>query len=160
MKASGWSASEVAGKLGFSNATVTRLLSLISLPDAIQGKVASGDIPASAAYELSHVTDAGMQAELAGRVAAGELTRDGIRAAAAGGKKRLAKLAKASRVTAKVAPGLSVTVSAAAVNLAGLINSLDVLVAKARELQGQGADVRAFLKTLKSPAKPTKGGAA
>jgi ParB family chromosome partitioning protein len=57
MKLSGWSATRAASKLGLSNSAVTRLLSLLSLPDAIRAKIETGEITASAGYELARVGD-------------------------------------------------------------------------------------------------------
>ena len=65
-------------KLGFSNAKVSRLLAVLSLPEAIRDQVQAGTIPASAAYELARVEDPGRQAALAEDLAGGRLTRDGL----------------------------------------------------------------------------------
>ncbi len=78
MQLTGWSASETAKRLSMSGANVSRLLALLSLPEPIQIQVEDGVIPASAAAELARVDDPAKQAELAQRIAGGQLTRDGL----------------------------------------------------------------------------------
>jgi hypothetical protein len=78
MELAQWNASQAAKELGFSAATVTRLLALLALPNSIVEQVQAGRIPASAAYELARIEDPARQAELAGQLAQGQLTRDGL----------------------------------------------------------------------------------
>lgn len=153
MKETGWSASRVATTLGFSNATVSRLLALTGLPDDIRDKVAAGAIPASAAYELSHIDDAAVQADLARQVEAGALKRDAIRGAARGERRRRDRKSRASRLTARVTEGLSVTVKSSSLTLDDLIRWLEVLVARAREAQPRGTDMAGFLKSITTGAR-------
>src|SRR5208282_712517 len=47
LKETGWTATVVASKIGLSNATVSRLLSLLNLPDNIQQQVSAGEVPMS-----------------------------------------------------------------------------------------------------------------
>jgi ParB family chromosome partitioning protein len=65
MTETGWNASEVAQRLGMSNATVSRLLTLLTLSEEIQEQVASGKIAPSAAAELAKVKDADRRSDLA-----------------------------------------------------------------------------------------------
>src|SRR6202162_2822818 len=53
MEVTGWSASECAKRLGMSNANMSRLLALLSLPAPIQEQVEAGVNPSSAADELA-----------------------------------------------------------------------------------------------------------
>jgi ParB family chromosome partitioning protein len=76
MKLTGWSASEVAARLGFSAAGVSRSLSLLSLPSPVAGYVQSGAIPASSAYQIAKVADPAKQTELAQKVVDQKLTRE------------------------------------------------------------------------------------
>ena len=74
-----WPAAEVAGKLGLSNGTVSRLLALLSLPEEIRQDIEAGKIPASAGYELSRLAaEPEKQVALARELAEGRLTRDGV----------------------------------------------------------------------------------
>ena len=57
MEVTGWSASEAGKRLGMSNANVSRLLALLSLPPTIQKQVEDGVIPSSAASSsVTHST--------------------------------------------------------------------------------------------------------
>jgi hypothetical protein len=149
MKECDWNATEVAAALGFSNATVTRLLALVSLPDAIRLMVERGEVSASAAYELARVQDAKRQAELAGKVAGGQLTRDAIGGAARARPKPPAnKLTAPSRVTAKLSPGRSVTVTEANLTLEIFSEILEELLVRARQARAKGLSLDTFLKVV------------
>jgi ParB family chromosome partitioning protein len=78
MTESGMTAAQVAAKLAMSPAGVSRLLRLLELPEPIKRRVAAREIPASTGYLLATVDDADTQAVLAGEVADGTLTRDGV----------------------------------------------------------------------------------
>src|SRR6185312_17026408 len=72
----GWDATTVADRLGFSNSTVSRLMALGQLPGEIREGIHSGKIPFSAASELSKIEDKETQAKYAAQLASKELTRD------------------------------------------------------------------------------------
>ena len=57
MKETGWPASQTAAKLGLANGTITKLLSLLSLPPAIQERLQAGKIASTVAYDLSRIAD-------------------------------------------------------------------------------------------------------
>jgi ParB family transcriptional regulator, chromosome partitioning protein len=91
MDLNGWNASELAAALHVSNATVTKTLAVLNLPEDLQEKVARGQLSASAAYELAKVKDADAQRQLAEQAVAGQLyvdTRKAAKAAKTGGKGR------------------------------------------------------------------------
>lgn len=73
-----WKATEVAEQLGETDATISRTRALLKLPAEIRARIDSGEIPASAAYELTRSRDPAEQAKLAAEVADGGLTRDGL----------------------------------------------------------------------------------
>ena len=154
MVVTGWNASTVAEKLGLSNATVSRLLSLLELPEPIRERVHRGDIALSAACELARVEDGETQASLAGQVAAGKLSRDAL----AGSVKSQKRAASApattapSRVTAKLGGGRTVSVVGDTLDLEGFIEMLEEVLTKARKARTQGIEVGTFAKMLRDQA--------
>jgi len=78
MDLEGWAAERLAGQLAISKASVIKALSLLNLPESIQEKVDSGDIPQSTAYEISKLDDPAAQIRLATAAAEQGLTRDDV----------------------------------------------------------------------------------
>jgi ParB family chromosome partitioning protein len=74
-------ASEVASRMNVSNATVSRDLSLLDLPETLQARVASGELPASVASHIARVGDEEVRRSLADQYGGGRLNREGIAAA-------------------------------------------------------------------------------
>jgi ParB family chromosome partitioning protein len=72
----GCSARQLAESLRISHQAVGRALSLLTLPEELQQQVETGLVPASAAAEIAKVKDDDARREIAGKIAAGELTRD------------------------------------------------------------------------------------
>jgi ParB family chromosome partitioning protein len=70
-----WPALRLAEVLHLNVASVTRALALLDLPGAVQGRVESGELAPSVAYEISKVEDPGEQAALAERVVSENLSR-------------------------------------------------------------------------------------
>ena len=155
MKLAGWSSTQVAARLGLSNASVTRLLTLLTLPQQIQDRVASGEIAASGAYELSRIDDPAKQAEFAQRMAEGRLTRDGLSGARKAAKRAATteRAGASARATALLGKGRSVTVSCTDMNLERFLETLEDLVAKARKVRPRGIELPTFLKMLRDEAK-------
>jgi len=153
MEATGWNASQAASKLGISNATTTRLLSLLNLPAALQRKVEQGQIAVSAAYELAKVGDAERQAELSQKLADGQLTRDGLTGTLKADRKEATTAATPSRATAVLAPGRSITVTSDGLDLERFIQLIEDLLARARKVRPQGVELSTFIKMLRDQAK-------
>jgi ParB family chromosome partitioning protein len=154
MVVTGWNATTVAAKLGLSNATVSRLLSLLELPEPIRERVHRGDISLSAACELAKVEDGEAQASLAGQVAAGKLSRDAL-AGSVKSRKRAASTPATtapSRVTAKLGGGRTVSVVGDSLDLEGFIEMLEEVLTKARKARTQGIEVGTFAKMLRDQA--------
>jgi ParB family chromosome partitioning protein len=155
MEVTGWSASEASKRLGTSNANVSRLLALLSLPAPIQKQVEDGVIPSSAAAELARVDDPAKQTELAQRIAGGHLTRDGLagerKAACKNGANRTKPAA--SRATAVLDKKRSVTVSSEGLDFDSFLQILEELVAKVRKIRPRGIGLSTFLRILREEAK-------
>jgi len=70
MEANGWSGNQLAKELAITQSSVSRTLALLDLPETVQARVDAGDLAARAAYELSKLPDAAIQAEVADQVLA------------------------------------------------------------------------------------------
>jgi ParB family transcriptional regulator, chromosome partitioning protein len=90
-------ATEVAARMTVSNATVHRDISLLDLPEALQAKVVSGELPATVGSHIARVEDDETRRGLADQYANGVLNRPGLVAAVNGklnkGKSKPARLA-------------------------------------------------------------------
>lgn len=108
----GCTASEAATRLGMTGGTITRLLALLELPEAIANQVNSGEIGVSAGYQIARAAPE-QQEELAAAVASGEVTRDAVAAEVAGQKKGRKKSKRKLAETAIIAlsDGRKVTVT-------------------------------------------------
>ncbi len=76
LESRGCSARNLAESLRISHQAVGRALSLLTLPEELQQQVDAGIVSASAASEVAKVKDDDARREIAGKIAAGELTRD------------------------------------------------------------------------------------
>lgn len=162
MKLTGWNATTVAAKLGLSNATVSRLLSLLGLPEPIREQVHRGDISLTAACELAKVENGDARAAMAADVAGGRLTRDALSGAVKNLKKSADRQDPAgppqdgdagpSRVSAKLASGRTVSVSGKGLDLVAFIEALEEVLAKARRARTQGVEVSTFARMLRDQA--------
>ena len=147
----GWTAGETAAKLGMSSSTATRLLALLTLPQAIQDRIAARDISANAGYQLSLVSDPARQAELARQAGDGELNRDALIAE----RKKVPHVEKrkssqsTNRVTAILGDGRSISVAAPTLDLELFIECLESLLAKARQVRTKGIELKTFISMLK-----------
>jgi ParB family chromosome partitioning protein len=145
------SSKALAEELGISNASITRVESLLSLPEDIQAMVNDGRVPESAAYELSRLPDEQAQRELAQAVAARRMNRDQVAEAVRSkvGKKNVRP--KTSRISWKPDHGPSITVSAdEAISLDDLIEALAQLQRQAKRALEKGMDVSGFARGLRA----------
>lgn len=155
IKATQWTAGQVSAKLGLSPASVSKLLSLLGLPDSMLAQVASGQLAASAAYELAKMPESPEREELATAAVRNGLSRDAV-----AGKVKSAKRAGAAdgsagtrRFTAALTDGRSVTVTGIAMTLDAMIELLEELLAKARKARPKGLELDTFLRLLRDEAK-------
>ena len=156
MEEMGCSAGEAASSLGFSAATISRLLALVRLPESIQAQVRSGAIPASAAYELGKIDDAAQQAALAEQIVAGQITRDGVSRAAKRSKTPRSETAgkPPARIRAELGGGRSVTLAGEGLeSIDAMIEILELLLGRARKVRPQGLELGTFLRILKDEAR-------
>lgn len=151
--ATGATAGEIAAQLGFSDAKVSDLRKLLTLSPDIIEMVDAGKIPVSAAAELAR-RDPAEHAELAKQLADRTLTRDGL-AGARRAAKRPAKSgdAQKSRVTAVLDGGRLVTISGDDLDLEGFIQTIELLLSKARRARPQGIGLGTFIKMLKDQSQ-------
>jgi ParB family chromosome partitioning protein len=176
LHATGYSQSEAATKLGFSNAAVTRCVKRLALPPWIQELVESGKIAGSTADVLVTIDDPDRQAALARKAANGALTRD---AASAASKQTPASVAPnvesmddngGSDISEPTAAEVeseevipirrfkaafddgSVTVSGR-LTPDSLVAMLTSLLSKARKINSQGLEAEGFFQSLKSVLK-------
>lgn len=148
---------EAARRLGMSIATVTRSLAILKLPENLRAKVADGDIPADAAYQLSRVADEGEQADLAEQVASKQLTRDAL-------AQRVRKAPKAKpspkpgprRHTLTAGKDRSIILAGSGwdhdFGIDELIECLEQLVVRSKKASKQGLSLSTFTSTLKDQA--------
>lgn len=151
MKTMSWNATQAAAKLGLSDSTTSRLLALMTLPEDIQQKVASGAISMSSAYEISRVTDPVKQAERAQEAVRGSMTRDDLAKANKSGKKatKAKNSATPNRATAELGGRRSVTVNAPDLDVESFITTLDECLARAKKCKQLGITLPTVLKMLK-----------
>ncbi len=153
LQTTGWSASQVAAKLGFSNAKVSRLLTLQTLPEDVRARVAAGEVGVSAACELARVGDAQTRTALTSEVAAGRLTRDGLATRRKRKPPEFAPRETPSRVTAQLSAGRCVTLAGPGLNgLDALVNWLSELLAEARRARTQNLELATFVRMLRDRA--------
>jgi transcriptional regulator with XRE-family HTH domain len=69
-KSRGWTQSQLAREFGITQASVSRALSLLALPERIQELIGCGDLPVVTAVEIAKVRDPADQIKLAERVIA------------------------------------------------------------------------------------------
>jgi ParB family transcriptional regulator, chromosome partitioning protein len=155
IKTTGCSQTQAAAKLGIPNATVTRSLAILMLPESLRDQVNQGHIPASAAYDLARIKDPQEQATLATRLQEGSLTRDALAGTLRARKKPSSeRRATVTRVTAILSPGRTITVADEQLDLDKLIASLEELLIKARKARTQGIELGTFSRMLKDQTKP------
>jgi ParB family chromosome partitioning protein len=103
-------ASEVATRMNVTVSMVSRDLSLLDRPEALQSKVAAGELPASVGAHISRIEDEETRRAFAERYRSGELTRDGVAREIKALSRPKGGAAKPQRLAVKFA-GLSISVA-------------------------------------------------
>lgn len=132
MAETGWTAAEVASKLGMSPAQVSKLTALLLLSEEIQEQVACGRLAPSTAYEIAKLPDSEHRARLAAEAVEGGLTREHVAGKArkpAGGDKPRAPR-RQCRFVVPMGDGRSLTLS-------GVAWTPDVLLTSMQEFLGR-----------------------
>jgi ParB family chromosome partitioning protein len=145
-------ASELASRMNVSNATVSNALSLLDLPDSLQARVASGELPPSVAAHIARVGDDVARRALADQYRDGRSNRDGIAAEVNRLRKPKQKAAKPSRMAFKLG-GLAVSVTGPPDKLTNgtLLSVLGTICKAARSLNDSGkTDVAELASVLKA----------
>lgn len=149
----GCTASQLAQELGLKGSKITRALSLLGLPEAVQRMVDDGRVSESAAYQISRLPDAASQIEMAEAVAAGAITRD---KAAEAVQDRVGKRnvkARSARLAWKPEGGPAIALSVEdAAELNSLADALSQLARLAREAAKKDMDFTRFARSLKGDA--------
>jgi ParB family chromosome partitioning protein len=138
MDLNGWTATELAAQLHLSNATVSRAMALLKLPDDLQAKVDDGTLPPTTAYQVAKVKDAGKQRELAEKAVAGQIKSvEAAKAAQARGT----AARRSTNETFHTGDGVRVVVSCRKnVGDAGIVNALREAVEVVRKRsKGEGS---------------------
>ncbi len=160
MKNTSATATQVAAKLGMSNAMVTRHLSLLSLPRDVQARIEAAELSPSIAYEIAKIKDPVEQAKRVTEAIGGKLTRDELvgarKASNRNGVDRPSSEAP-SRVTAKLPGGKSISVAAPQLNLESFIAALEELLGRARQARTKGLALDTFRKMLADQASARRG---
>jgi len=155
IKETGGNATQVASKLGLGASTVSKLLSLLSLPEELQKRVDSGELPATTAYQLTKLDDPEAQKRLANQAVKGELTRDNVvTEVKQRNQKQRSRKARPVRVTARLEKRESVSVAADGLNLNSFVSILERLLSLAQKARSDGLTLQALLKRLSSAPKP------
>lgn len=157
MKLTGWNAAQTAAHLGFSEAKVSSLRKLLTLPPEVLGQVEEGRIAASTAYELARIDDPEQRNRLVAQAAGGAVTRDEVSCARRSGKRTAAKPdGGPSRVTLSIDKDSSVTFSGSGLSLDRIIGLSEALLAKARRGRTRGFELPTLVKMFRDQARSGK----
>lgn len=152
MKATGGNASQTASKLGLTSGTVSKLLSLLSLPEELQKRIDAGELRATTAYQLTRLDDPEAQKQLANQAANGQLTRDNASSAVKAKKQRRRSPRKSLpiRVTAKLENRETVSVAAESLDINSFVSILEKLLSRAQQARSDGLTLESLMKRLAS----------
>jgi ParB-like chromosome segregation protein Spo0J len=153
MKEAGWSAAELARRIGVSPATISRLLLLLSSPE-IARMVENEKLAADAGYQIAKVSDPAERDRLIEEASKTGLTRDAVAGRAK--RKNTNGAAGVTRAAAMLGDRRTVTLAGPGLTLETLIAWLEELLAKARKARPQGLELATFVKMLRDQAKGGK----
>ena len=152
-----WSAAQTAVKLGISPGMMTKLLSLLNLPESVQQKVESGALPLTTAYAISRESDSESQRELANEAANGGLRREDVIRLTKSRKAHRRSAGKPQRTTTRrerltipLGGGRSVAVAGPSLTVSSMIEWLGDLIERLRAVQGRNVEVSEAVKLIAS----------
>lgn len=153
---SGWTAAEVARRTGFSEATVSRLTALLTLPDEVVKRIDAGEISASTGYQIAIAGNGEEQSKLAEEAASGRLSRDRVtektrRSRRAATRPRKTNRPARKRVTIPLGAGRAITVVGPGLNVETLIAWLEDLVRRIRIVNAAGVGLKDLATLLRPP---------
>ena len=149
----GCTSKTLVDEYGFTGASITRMESLLRLSPEIQAMVGTGpgQVPPSAAYEISRLDNPQSQLELAHAVAGKRISRDGVAEEVRNRVGRKNVRPKSSRLACRLEGGVSVTVSAGQpLTWDDLLSALDHLRKQAKKLCDDGKDITALARLLRA----------
>ncbi len=142
---------DIADRYAISPATISRAMALLNLPSEIQAMVENGQIPDSAAYELSRLRDEDSMLVLAHAVAAGRMTRDAVAEAVRERIGRKARPQNGSRISCRTHKGVGITFTATeGFDWELLAESIDELRKQVRSLMRDGKPVGELPKAFRT----------
>lgn len=156
-------ASRAADELHTPPARISRALPLLTLPEALQHAVHTGQVSKETAYYVSRLPEGDERDRLVAEALAGALRRDAAARAVKVTKVRSTDAA-VRRVVYRLADGRSLTLTGPSIRLDTVIESLEGVLQMARKARAQGWDVSTLAKVLKDraahgdspdPAKPS-----
>ncbi|MGD9721462.1 MAG: ParB/RepB/Spo0J family partition protein [Pirellulales bacterium] len=149
----GCTASEAAARLGMTGGTITRLLALLDLPEAIASQVDSGAIGVSAGYQISRAAPE-KQEELAAAVASGQVTREEVADEVARQKKGCKKPRRKRETTVVIAVDVGrIAVTARELSLEVCEQCLQAALDKVRQVIARGGDLNQLKRLCGEEAK-------
>jgi ParB family transcriptional regulator, chromosome partitioning protein len=139
---------------GFTGASITRMEALLRLPPGIQAMVGTGpgQVPPSAAYEISRLDDEQAQLELARAVADRRISRDGVAEKVRNRVGRKNVRPKSSRLACRLDGGVSITVISDGQPLTwdGFNAAIDRIRKEAKRLYESGKEITELARLLRA----------
>jgi ParB family chromosome partitioning protein len=162
MKLGGYSAREMAKRVGLEPSVVSKTLSLLKLSEPIRRQIDAGAISAAHGYQLALEPDLQKREALAAQVASGELSRDALaRQIRCGKKSAQTEVATThSRITARLPGGRSITILGGPTSFDSAIETLKELLARLRTEKTRGRSLPTVLRMLAEESQQASGMAA
>jgi ParB family chromosome partitioning protein len=155
LKSSGSTATELAARVGLSDASISKSLALLKLPEPIRQRIDRGEISATDGYHLARIEDPADQAKLGEQIATAQIS-GGSLVRRLKAQKRPAEAQRksgTSRVTAKLGGGRSIVVRAGNLNIETMISTLEELLARCRAARTKGLALATLLRVLADEGK-------
>jgi ParB family chromosome partitioning protein len=150
MEQEGCTQREIAKLLNVSDATVSNYLAVLKLPDEIQSRIDSGQLPLSSACAIARAADTTMQRTLADQAVSGGLSRDALQ-----GRMRRKEVngVKVKRVTCVLGEHTVTIAGRQQTDLDGVVAVLEELLRDARRARNQRLDVLTWVRVLRDRSK-------